>query len=348
MRRSMLGGLFAAAAVVVLALAMGASNAVAKTSKCMVINDRIDTTYLWTLEQPQPVQAAIDAADPGDTLWIRGECHGPLVITKSLTLTGQQPNGVEVAPTINAWDYVTVHSVVHVIGDDVQVQMNSLTLTGGGNLVHRVPYGGGIWNDGGQVTLNNVTITYNFADYGGGIFNHKGILTVSNSTIYANFGFYGGGIESQGGTIDLIDSEISDNTTRSGGGIMTNPLEFPDDVYTGYESMYPSLATVHLTDTQIDNNRAMGPGGGIYARKANVTLDGTSELAANTASGGGGGAYVAPLSTLTLADSATIHDNSGGGIWAYSASNLSNCVAGTEGDPGVNVYNNIPDNISGY
>jgi hypothetical protein len=427
----MSGGLLAAAAVVVLALlTVGASNAVGDTYKCMVINDRLNTTYKTGL------QSAIDAASPGDTLWVRGACFSPIEITKSLTLTGQAIPGFRYAPTIDAGYNLDGKGVVHVSGSDVEVQINSLTLTGTtSNTVHLVAKGGGIWNEQATVILDNVTISGNYARQGGGIYNDHGTVELTNSTIDGNYllphdssSRFGAGIYTTGGSVTLNASTITNNWgAYYGGGIyaidatvVANASEIAFNqgpgtygtfrgggIYAGCDPWQPNQigSTVTLTDTTIHDSSVTEAGGAIYAWPSTVTLTGTTELTANHTGVYGGGARVSTLvvggdttihgnsayggssapggggvsvNRLTLSGNAKIYDNSvgiygegggvagnyvtmsdnakiyensvgtyghGGGIYASYASRLTGCVAGTEGDDGVNVYNTTPDDI---
>ncbi len=86
--------------------------------------------------------------------------------------------------------------------------------------------GGGIYSEGGTITLNDSTVGANTATdgFGGGIYNFNSILTLNHSTVSANKGFSGGGISSgtdlTGITTTIRNSTISGNTADvRGGGI---------------------------------------------------------------------------------------------------------------------------------
>ncbi|HEX5491597.1 MAG TPA: choice-of-anchor Q domain-containing protein [Candidatus Udaeobacter sp.] len=82
------------------------------------------------------------------------------------------------------------------------------------------PFGGGISNDGGTLTIQNTTISENTvagSGSGGGVYN-AGSLTAINSTIRGNTGSSGGGI--YGGVVTIMNCTISGNSaTFEGGGI---------------------------------------------------------------------------------------------------------------------------------
>ena len=81
------------------------------------------------------------------------------------------------------------------------------------------PFGGGISNDGGTLTIQNTTISENTvagSGWGGGVYN-AGSLTAINSTIRGNTGSTGGGIF---GGATIINCTISGNSALfEGGGI---------------------------------------------------------------------------------------------------------------------------------
>lgn len=408
MKTSRLGRLTAVTALAVFALlTVAASGASGGTWVCMVINDRLNTTYRWHYKHDlAPLQTAINAASPGDTLWVRGTCPGPIGITKSLTLTGQAIPGFNAEPGINASDAQA--SVVHVSGSGVDVRLTSLILTRGGNYRMPAEHGGGIWNEQATLTLDNVTITQNFAKNGGGIYNDHGTVVVNDSTIDSNSagGRFsrgdGGGIATEYGSLTVNRSTITHNAwAYNGGGIYAwastvavNGSEIAHN-QTDTPMVVPAYkgggiwidadsedggATLTVTDTKIHDSDATTSGGGIYANRVNVTITGASELSGNHATGGGGawvsgalllggetrihgniavdtyetfgqggGVAFFPVGAagsrkLTMSGNAQIYGNTahsrGGGLMAYRSTDLVGCVAGSQGDEGVNVFNN--------
>jgi nitrous oxidase accessory protein NosD len=95
-----------------------APSALAVTSRCLIINNAINTSYT-------SLQDAVNAASPGATLWVRGTCTGTTTVSKDLTITGQQPNGFT-APILNGNQGGVVLSI-----DSATVTVNTLTITGG-------------------------------------------------------------------------------------------------------------------------------------------------------------------------------------------------------------------------
>jgi hypothetical protein len=140
--------------------------------------------------------------------------------------------------------------------------INGLSISGGNTRA----FGGGIYNNGGTLTLNNSTVSGNtaFAGHGGGIANDNGgTLTLTRTTVSGNQaiaeviggtrnGGAGGGISNISGSLTLTNSTVSGNTaTDNAGGI---------DNHSG------TLLT--LTNTTVTNN---SPGGIVNSGSATLT-----------------------------------------------------------------------------
>jgi hypothetical protein len=103
------------------------------------------------------------------------------------------------------------------------VVLEHLTITGGAvaDPFTPAPYGGGILNEGGGLTVRASLIQGNSADYGGGIATvGSGNTTIVNSTVAGNeSNFDGGGIDVEtGASTTLLSTTIVSNTTRGGNG----------------------------------------------------------------------------------------------------------------------------------
>ncbi len=178
--------------------------------------------------------------------------------------------------------------------------------------------GGGIMNDGLSVELTGSTIAYNSAQgtfgFGGGIYSSSGDLFLTNSTILSNTanGGYnnGGGIHVGGGRAVLSSSVIQNNTSNQyGGGIRISDGE------------------LYVSKSSIKDNYAVSAGGGLY-----VSSNTKFSLTDSTVSGnmadinvgdGGGGLYVETdadiENTQLLNNSAT----KGGGAFISGHINIS-------------------------
>ncbi len=109
------------------------------------------------------------------------------------------------------------HHRVFLVAQDVTATLRRFAVTRGSASV-----GGGIYNQGGTLTVADSVITGSEADFAGaGIHNPSGSLTLLRSSIRANQGAAtsaGGGIYN-GGTLTITACTISGNFGNEGGGI---------------------------------------------------------------------------------------------------------------------------------
>jgi hypothetical protein len=276
-----------------------APNASAKTDKCLIQNHALNASY-------KSLQAAVDAADAGASLDVRGTCRGITTITKSVTITGKQPHGFT-GPILDG-DH---QGSVLAINAGVTVTVDNLTITGGiGSHADSLGlYGGGIYN-AGELTIENSVIMNNSASQsGGGIYAAVGgeKTTLTDSLVTDNSAYSAGGIAA-GGEVTLTDSVVTSNvaTGGRGGGI--------DDGL--------GLKTT-LTDSTVSDNSAPS-GGGIATANGVLDVNG-SVISGNTASGSGGGIYDYGVSPgVYLTDSAVSGNSAAdagvGGIHVNSGS----------------------------
>src|SRR6266536_4718855 len=176
-------------------------------------------------------------------------------------------------------------------------------------------HGGGIYVNGGTVTLTNVPLSGNHAVLGdGGAIYSTGVSTVTltNVTVSGNSARFGGGIFGDGldATMTLNNVIVSGNSSGAGGGIYSNgPFSMTNATVSGNQStsagggMTIRMAT--LTNVTVHSNSGQ-TGGGIYGSgeltMTNVTVSG------NTASYEGGG-VVNAFRTITLIN-VTVSGNS--------------------------------------
>jgi hypothetical protein len=252
-----------------------------------------------------------------------------------------------------------------------KVIITGLTMTNGNpiNSIVSPPYGGGVFNEGGQVTLNNDIIKNGqvttpvstqrqefFFAGGGGIYNTfgptgPGQMTLNNSVVMNNVGVsnYGAGI-----------------FNGTGGGLGPCILTLNNSVVTGNSGTDVSgaglynLGTATLMNTTLSNNvtsvsRNPGLGAGIF-NKGTLTIT-QSTISGNVGPNNGGGIYSvahAPFpvtATLTITNS-TIANNkannsSGGGIYISDTTLtiLNSTIAGNTSSRGGGIYivlGNIP------
>ncbi|MDA8197744.1 MAG: fibronectin type III domain-containing protein [Actinomycetota bacterium] len=194
------------------------------------------------------ISYALGVEKPGDSVMVaKGTYNETISVDQDVTILGSS------ASTTFLGGYLTKsagQSISYVAGSVINVQpgvtatLANLTVQYGDGT-----FGGGIFNDGGSITLNNDTIFGNLASltganaYGGGIYNSGGIISATNDTISGNTASstedasnvteeaFGGGIININGASSsaifyAIDDTISGNTALAnsngytfGGGI---------------------------------------------------------------------------------------------------------------------------------
>jgi hypothetical protein len=254
-----------------------------------------------------------------------------------------------------------IYNAGNMILIDSTVTRNSATTDSGS------AHAGGIHNmSPGSMTLINSTVSDNTALSYGGVFNNGGDLTLRNSIVSGNTAGTGsgGGIAYRGGhdgTTTLIDSVVSDNSAAwNGGGI-----DAYDGIYTIENSTVSNNhagnigggicsvvdAEFTITNSTISDNTAVKRGGGIRSFGGPVTIT-NSTLSGNSATQGGGIDNCAPL---TLAHVTLYGNTASEGSNLFVANNVrsvtqitNSLIAGGIGGPNCADYgtNNIVD--AGY
>ena len=173
-------------------------------------------------------QAILDGNGEADTITFAPALAGGTVLLSSgqlviandtadpdLTIDGGGDGDGTPDITIDAQGNSRVFIVANPNDPNANATLQGLVITGGNEDV-----GGGIFNDGGTLTVTNSTISGNRASFGGGISHGVGgTATVTNSTISGNSADFGGGIRSLFGTlITVANSTISGNSASFGGG----------------------------------------------------------------------------------------------------------------------------------
>lgn len=276
---------------------------------------------------PGSLRAAIESAAPGDTIDMRGltgvlnNMQGPIGVNRSLTIIGSGESMLTIHGNVN--DAVIINAVG-------TLTLKDMTISGGGNAAS----GGGIYNRSNLV-LDHVTLSDNHAYlYGGGIYSQGGDVTLLHSTLSGNTAQ--GALESSGGAIYMvggkltIDSSTIYNNTATGAsnGVSTSGAG------TGGALYLMNTAVSTITNSTFGANTAQGgtsnslatsgtaSGGAIYINSASSTLFNSCTIAYNTAAGGGpstlqtatsqgggiystGGGTVSMLNTLAAENSAT-------------------------------------------
>jgi hypothetical protein len=166
--------------------------------------------------------------------------------------------------------------------------------------------GGGLLNNGGNVTLDNVVVQNNVA-WGGD----------AGSLGEAGHSARGGGVYSTGGALTIRAATLANNQASGGrGGDYTRFHSAGDGGWASGAGLYAAGGSLDISDSMVAGNRAtggrggdgnysfsssgfifrnggtggMGLGGGLYVNGSALTIS-TSTIASNQGTGGLGGAY---------------------------------------------------------
>jgi CSLREA domain-containing protein len=215
------------------------------------------------------------------------------------------------------------------------VRLTGLTITGGYSdpSTGDAESGGGVLNDG-TLTLQDSTVTANYAGDGGGGIASNGTLTVVGSTFDQNGAFEGAGGIAATGPVEVRDSRITNNT--SGGEVGSKPHRDDPSVAAGIDSRQP----LTLVRSLVSHNAGHGEWavGGVTMRGGTIR---DSTIGDNSGGPCGSGGVVMIWGTIR---NSTISGNSAGecdgtgGVVAIDSqiwnSTISGNVAGSPYSPG--------------
>jgi hypothetical protein len=277
------------------------------------------------------LRAEIAAASSGDTINFSSKLKGAtitltsgeLLITHSVTINGPGADQLTVSGN-NA-------SRIFELSTGLNVTISGLTITDG----YALEQGGGILNDGSNLTLSDDVLSQNVAlgsatnDFnkgavGGALDSESGTLEITGCTISGNQALggesavgqgFGGGVEILAGNATVNDSRISDNLARgadnsSSGQGQSGAIDL-------------EAGTLVVSNTIISGNQAVGGsntgglsgdglGGGITnfgpLTVTNCTFSGNSAVGGNGGTGefqgqGDGGAVYSILATASISGS---------------------------------------------
>ena len=231
-----------------------------------VLEDRTLPSTLTVLNLndsgPGSLRAELAAAQSGDTIVFKHNLHGSITLASGelqvntgVTIDGPGASQLSVSGN-NA-------SRVFEIASGLNVTISGLTITHG----HAPDQGGGILNDGSNLTLSGDDLSQNVAfesatttAEGGGLLSLAGTLTITNCQVTGNqalggagaaaFGdAYGGGLAVQAGSVAISNSTISGNQARGG--------DDSGDGFAGAGGIFTS-APISITACTVSDNVARG------------------------------------------------------------------------------------------
>ena len=221
----------------------------------------------------------------------------------------------------------------------VELCLNGKSITGSGN--------GSVikLSEGAELLLHDCAgggcISGGSATEGGGIYlAENSSLTMDGGRISGNTANRGGGIyAAESVSLSISGGEISENQAKTGGALFLRcPAELSGLEIKGNSAEYTGAgihaetaqgALVSLNGCSIDENSAMGHGGGAYLKNCSMemlggSLDGNKVSDAHAS---GGGVYVGENASFSMAGEASISGNSavkeGGGVCVSSSPHVS-------------------------
>ena len=336
------------------------------------------STYLVT--PGQSIQAAINAADYGDTVYVTAGTY-----IENITLK----NGVKLIGE-NSWNTIidgdASGSVVTASGCTSDTLIKGFRLTGGSGTSDSTNIvGGGLYNYGSShLRVTDCVFMGNAAGLGGGMYNHESHPQVTNCAFDNNICLLGagGGMYNLACTFfNITDCTFTGNIAPSGGGIVnaacsifniTDCSFYDNTAFLGYGGgilntfcdgcgitacsftgnnaveggggMCNSLASPMITACSFSNNTAGENGGGIYNDDSNPTIA-YCPFSNNTATYNGGGMYNYDSSYPTVTNcsfSGNIADYGGGIYNDDSNPEFTNCLfVGNIADYGGGICNDL-------
>jgi fibronectin-binding autotransporter adhesin len=185
--------------------------------------------------------------------------------------------------------------------------------------------GGGLYDNGGTVTITGGEVSENQASISGGGIAGIGIITVTGTLVRANTAPNGAGF-STSGTLSVNSATIRNNVASEwGGGFQARgTVAIADSLVAENQSTWGAgisnqMATINVQRTTFSGNSALSVGGAIESLDGDVVIE-SSTFSGNSAGALGGAIYVVTFnqpSTMTIRNS-TISGNTsngaGGGI----------------------------------
>lgn len=289
------------------------------------------------------LQAALDAAKAGQTVWVGPGTYpakGLSMKGKALKLASTQG---ESKTTIDGQSQGTV--IYFTAGEQAGSILQGFTVKGGvascnlptGKTPCRYS-GGGFFIDNASPTLQDLIVTGNTAtstEYysgGGGLYLWTASPTLTNVTISGNSAYSGGGVEMWSSSAKLKSVVLQGNTVTGGSYSI------------GGGGMYVTSSSPTLEDVVVRNNEA-GFGGGLYLNYSTPTLKSVRVFGNTAYSQDGAGLYLEhATATLTQVE---ISNNIGTGLSARNSNPILTHVnifknATTKNGGGMYLYNASP------
>ena len=202
------------------------------------------------------------------------------------------------------FNHISALVLTHALFSENSASYNRIDGDGGGifnnnsmqNLTHVVfienvasRSGGGMYNQGSFVIIDDISFNKNIAFYGGGITNSETITILANAAVISNTSVYGAGIYNHTSIPIIANTTIRGNNGIQGAGIYN------------YNAS-STLRNVSVTGNKVNSDnteKINGDGGGIYNYYSQIHLENVT-ISGNHASNLGGGMYNTRRTTAVL------------------------------------------------
>ncbi len=297
------------------------------------------------------LQQAINDAPGGYIVQISGRCLGAqparvgtqtftqtAIITKSLTLVGGYNSAFNNDPAV---EFVPTYFDAQGLGRTLLITRTDLAAT---VVISDI------------IFVNGNALRGDPQGLGGGVAVFNQTVLIARSTITNSTARYGGGLYVQGGTVTFGEdtgrsSQVLNNSAERGGGVYLaegtltlRGVWLLDNQATDGAGMYVAAGTLDGQRLRLHHNTASGKGGGVYVAQGSSFKLVNASVAQNSAFSGGG---LYNLSDALELRHLTVYGNSattqGGGLYhkSFSATPLinSSIFAGNLAASGSGIYN---------
>ena len=207
--------------------------------------------------------------------------------------------------------------------DNSSIIINGGIIKGGsGTSLTDKKVGGGVYVNGGELTINGGSIACNIIDednkngYGGGVYvDEGGKLTINGGSIVGNVSdIRGGGVCVCDGTVVMNGGTITGNRNRH----YNKPFKIVGDGGGVYMDGSSDNTTLFTMNGGTIGRNAAEHGGGVYVKKGSFNMEGGTIEYNKAKEGHGGGVHLAVSGTFNMKNEAKITGNiaggSGGGV----------------------------------